>query len=68
MKTTIFHDESALFKSVDQKIREQHFQIYAPFEYGGDEKQKKKKTREFHEVILKMISELANPQQKLGLD
>jgi uncharacterized protein len=68
MKTTIFHDESALFKSVDQKIREQHFQIYAPFEYGGDEKQKKKKTREFHEVIVKMISELANPQQKLGLD
>jgi hypothetical protein len=67
-RMTIFHDESALFQSVNQKIREQHFHVYAPFEYGGDEKQKKKKFREFKEAILAMIAELANPQQKLGLN
>jgi uncharacterized protein len=67
-KTTVFHDESALFKSVDQKIREQHFHIYAPVEYGGDERQKSKKFREFKEAILKMIQDLANPQQKLNLN
>ena len=66
-KTTLFDDESALFKSVDQKIREQHFHVYAPVEYKGDEKQKKKKFREFQEVILAMIHNLANPQHKLPL-
>lgn len=68
MKTTVFHDESALFNSVDQKIREQHFHIYAPFEYGGDDKQKAKRFREFKEVILKMIADLAAPQLKLGIN
>jgi HD superfamily phosphohydrolase len=66
-KTTLFDDESALFKSVDQQIREQHFHIYAPVEYKGDEKQKKKKYREYKEAILKMIQTLANPQQELPL-
>ncbi len=66
-KTTLFDDESAFFKSVDQKIREQHFHIYAPVEYKGDEKQKKKKLREFKEAILKFIQTLANPQQALPL-
>lgn len=67
-KTTVFHDESALFKSADQKIREQHFHVYAPAEYGGDEKQKKKKYREYKDAILKMLEELANPQQKLAIN
>jgi uncharacterized protein len=66
-KTTLFDDESALFKSVDQKIREQHFHVYAPVEYSGDEKQKKKKYRGYKEAILKMIQTLANPQQPLPL-
>jgi len=66
-KTTMFDDESALFRSVDQKIREQHFHIYAPVEYRGDEKQKRKKYREFKEAILKMIDVLANPQHSLPL-
>jgi hypothetical protein len=67
-KTTLFDDESALFKSVDQKIREQHFHVYAPVEYKGDEKQKKKKFREFKEAILSIIGSLANPQHKLPLE
>jgi HD superfamily phosphohydrolase len=66
-KTTLFDDESALFRSVDQQIREQHFHIYAPVEYKSDEKQKRKKLREFKEAILKMISSLANPQHALPL-
>lgn len=67
-KTTVFHDESALFKSVDQKIREQHFHIYAPVEYRGDERKKSRQFREFKMVILQMIQKLANPQQELHLD
>jgi HD superfamily phosphohydrolase len=67
-KPTMFNDESALFKSADQKIREQHFHIYAPVEIIGDEKQKKKKFREFREGILKIIGDLANPQQPLQFD
>jgi HD superfamily phosphohydrolase len=63
-KTTLFHDESALFKSVDQKIREQRFQIYAPAKYR-DEKEKRKKIREFESEILKLIAGLVNPQQTL---
>ncbi len=64
-KPTLFNDESALFKSADQKIREQHFHIYAPVETIGDDKQKRKKFREYREGILKIIQELANPQKPL---
>ena len=67
MKTTVFHDESALFKSVDQKIREQIFHIYAPITYQ-DEKDKKKRLREFKNEILDMIGKLANPQIDLPLE
>ena len=63
-KATLFHDESTLFKSVDQKIREQRFQIYAPVAYK-DEKDKKKRLREFKAEILSMIGDLANPQKRL---
>jgi HD superfamily phosphohydrolase len=65
-KTTLFHDESALFKSVDQKIREQRFQIYAPATYQ-DDKDKKKQLRDFRDGILKAMSELADPQKPLPL-
>ena len=64
-KPTLFNDESALFKSADQKIREQQFHVYAPIEISGDEKQKKKRFREFREGSLKIIENLANPQQPL---
>jgi hypothetical protein len=50
---------------VDQKIREQHFHIYAPVEYNDDERQKRKKFRDFRDGILRMINSLANPQQPL---
>ncbi|HUY14338.1 MAG TPA: HD domain-containing protein [Terriglobia bacterium] len=55
---TLFHDESTLFKSVDQKIREQRFHIYAPVTYQ-DEKAKKKRIREFKHAILGLIDRLA---------
>jgi HD superfamily phosphohydrolase len=67
-KPTLFNDESALFQSADQKIREQHFHIYAPVEYAGDEKQKRKKLREYRERILEIIGDLANPQHPLQFD
>lgn len=67
MKTTVFHDESALFQSVDQKIREQHFHIYAPATYK-DERDKKKQLREYKNGILDLITEIANPQPKLPLE
>jgi len=67
MKTTVFHDESALFKSVDQKIREQRFHIYAPIKYQ-DEKDKKKRLREFKNVILELIGKMADPQTTLALE
>jgi HD associated region len=67
MKTTVFHDESALFKSVDQKIREQRFHIYAPIKYQ-DEKDKKKRLREFKNEILELIGGMANRQIRLALE
>lgn len=63
-KTTPFHDESTLFKSVDEKIKEQRFQIYAPAKYQ-DDRDKKKKLREFKDGILKLIAGLADPQLRL---
>jgi HD superfamily phosphohydrolase len=67
MKTTVFHDESTLFKSVDQKIREQRFHIYAPIKYQ-DEKDKKKRLREFKNGILELIGKMADPQTTLALE
>ena len=64
-RPTLFNDESALFKSADQKIREQHFHIYAPVEAVGDEKQKRKRMREYRDGIIEIIKELANPQHPL---
>jgi HD superfamily phosphohydrolase len=61
-KPTQFDDESALFKSVDQKIREQRFHIYAPVEYR-DEKDKKTRAREFKTEILQLIDRLAGQKQ-----
>jgi HD superfamily phosphohydrolase len=63
---TLFHDESALFKSVDQKIREQRFQIYAPAKYR-DDKDKKKKLRGFKTEILNLVAAFSNPPQVLPL-
>jgi HD superfamily phosphohydrolase len=66
-KTTVFHDESTLFSSVDQKIREQRFQIYAPVRFQ-DDKDKKKRLREFKNAILEIISDMADPQKPLPLE
>jgi len=68
MKTpTMFRDESTLFASVDQKIREQRFQIYAPVSFLG-ETDKKKRLREFKNGILESITKMANPQKELALE
>jgi len=53
-----FHEESALFRSIDEAIREQYLEVYAPVEYA-DEKQKKRKRREFHSEIILLIEGLA---------
>src|SRR5580692_3850679 len=67
MKTTVFHDESTLFKSVDQKIREQRFHIYAPIIFQ-DDKDKKKRLREYKNGILELIGKMADPQTNLALE
>jgi HD associated region len=66
-KKTIFNDESALFRSVNQQIREERFQVYAPAKYR-DEKDKSKHLRDFKTGILGLITELADPQKKLALE
>ena len=67
MKTTVFHDESTLFKSVDQKIREQRFHIYAPISFQ-DDKDQKKRLREYKNGILELIGKMADPQTTLALE
>lgn len=67
-KPTLFNEESALFKSADQKIKEQHFNVYAPVDKLGDERQKRKQFREYREGILEIIKDLANPQHPLQFD
>jgi hypothetical protein len=62
---TPFHEESTLFSSVDEAIREQRIEVYAPAHY--DERDKKKQHRDFHNEILDMILQLANPQASLPL-
>ena len=64
---TLFNDESALFRSVDQKIREQRFHVYAPVEWQ-DEKEKKKRILEYKSGILRLIDRLADPQVPLQLE
>ena len=64
-RPTLFNDESALFQSANQKIREQQFHIYAPVKKIGDEKQKRKRMREYRDGILEIVRDLANPQHPL---
>ncbi|MGH9426520.1 MAG: hypothetical protein ACRD2L_09485, partial [Terriglobia bacterium] len=66
-KPTIFREESALFRSVDEKIREERFLIFAAVSYPDDEKLKRKQMRDYREGILKSIAEMANPQAQLPL-
>lgn len=66
-KPTLFREESTLFKSVDQKIRESRFLVFAPVEYPDDEKRKNKQEREYRLGVTELISELANPQVRLPI-
>jgi len=59
-----FDQESSLFKSIDEAIQEQFLEIYAPVEYK-DDKEKKRRRREFYDDITGIIKGLANPQSKL---
>ena len=56
----LFREESTLFSAVNQAIQEERFQVYAPAEYT-DDRDKKRKKREFYTEILDMISTIANP-------
>ena len=63
---TPFHEASTLFSSVDEAIKEQRIEVYAPASY--DERDKKKQHRDFHNQIFEMIIKLANPQGNLPLE
>jgi uncharacterized protein len=57
-KESRFYEESVLFGTLKEALLKQKFQVYAPVVYK-DEKDKKKRGREFREEILAMISKLA---------
>lgn len=59
---TPFHQASTLFSSVDEAIKEQRIEIYAPASY--EERDKKKQLRDFHNQIFEMIVSLAHPQKE----
>lgn len=63
---TPFHQASTLFSSVDEAIKEQRIEVYAPAIY--DERDKRKQQRDFHSQIFEMIKELTNPQTSLPLE
>jgi uncharacterized protein len=56
-----FHEESTLFRSINEAIEEQYVEIYAPFAYA-DEREKRKRLREFESEILVLIEKLASSQ------
>jgi HD superfamily phosphohydrolase len=60
-----FHEASTLFSSVDEAIKEQRIEVYAPAKY--EERDKKKQQREFYNSIFEMIIKIANPQKLLPL-
>ena len=57
---TIFRDESLLFRSVDQSLKEESFEVYAPVEYG-DEHKKQRREQGYKSDIAKMVGDLLNP-------
>jgi len=63
---TPFHEASTLFSSVNEAIKEQRIEVYAPACY--EERDKKKQQRDFHNEIFEMIIKLANPQGNLPLE
>jgi len=63
---TPFHEASTLFSSVDEAIKEQRIEVYAPAVY--EERTKKKQQHDFHNQIFEMIIKLAHPQEKLPLE
>ncbi len=56
--STLFRDESALFRSVNQSIQEEYVEVYAPVEYGDDDCEKQRREHEFQSDIVKMIENL----------
>jgi len=66
-KPTLFREESALFKSADEKIRDQRFLIFSPLAENDDEKAKKKLLREYKEGIVDIVDNMSNKQNKLPL-
>ncbi len=63
---SVFDEESALFKSINDAIREEFVEVYAPVSYK-DEKEKKKLQNEYHRDITAMIEQIANRQKPLPL-
>lgn len=63
---SVFDEESALFKSINDAIREEFFEVYAPVTYK-DEKEKKKLHTDYRQDVTAMIEQIANPQKTLPL-
>jgi uncharacterized protein len=57
-----FRQASTLFSSVDEAIKEQRIDVYAPAVY--DERDKRKQLREFHNTILEMIKSCAQAEEQ----
>lgn len=65
-RPTPFHAASTLFSSVDEAIKEQRIEVYAPASY--EDRDKKKQQREFYNQIFEMIIKIAHPQSELPLE
>jgi len=59
-----FDQESTLFRSINEAIEDQYIEVYAPIQYL-DDRDKKRRQREFESDILEIIETLAGPQQSL---
>jgi HD superfamily phosphohydrolase len=59
----LFEDESTLFKSIDDKLKDEMIEVYAPVCYG-DETQKKALLRKCDERILAIIEKEMTEQQQ----
>lgn len=58
----VFEDESTLFRSIDQELKDEVVEVYAPLSYRDDD-QKKTLLRKCEEIIIKIIEEELAPEK-----
>jgi hypothetical protein len=59
----VFHDASTFFRSVNEAIREEKLEVYAPVEFS-DDRDKKKRMGDYHREILEIVKRVASPKKK----